>query len=356
VITFDAAWIAGAKAHNLQVDVDEFDNTGNFIGTGETLGVESVSTTNYQTYAFVWTPRNSGTTEVGFHFAPMQGVAGTTSLSLDNVQIMNETNFPPLWNGSFEYSPIGTQFTIGAGGGGAGTTFVGWRWFNVGSPAINGFTGTIVDAGNYKGGTPGSHAFRMDVDNTGKPAAFDYALDCDDAKVPVVIGKHYTLSFDLELDGVSGGTELCEVSIAEFDASGAFLGNVLGYTPTLPTDQTFHHYSVDYVPQHATTAKVNIAFRPRNPGYVAALVLDNVALFGPYIYATTPTNMTFSVSSGTLSLTWPGSYQGWIAQSNSVNLANTNDWFDIAGSASVTNLSIPISPATPNVFYRLRLP
>ena len=73
--------------------------------------------------------------------------------------------------------------------------------------------------------------------------------------------------------------------------------------------------------------------------------------------SSTPTNIVFSVSGGnTLHLTWPGSYLGWIAQSNSVSLANTNYWFDIAGSASVTNLNIPISPATPQVFYRLRLP
>jgi hypothetical protein len=73
--------------------------------------------------------------------------------------------------------------------------------------------------------------------------------------------------------------------------------------------------------------------------------------------ASTPTNIVFSVSGGnTLHLTWPGSYLGWIAQSNSINLANTNYWFDIAGSASVTNLNIPISPSLPNVFYRLRHP
>jgi hypothetical protein len=233
---------------------------------------------------------------------------------------------------------------------------VGWRFFNfingVGSGVV-GFTGTIVDAGGYKGGTPGSHALRMDINNTGTPMNCDYALDNNDARTPVVIGKHYILSFDLELDGVTGGTELFNASIAEFSAAGAFLGNALSYTPALPTDQTFHHYSVDYVPQNANTAKVTIGFRPINPGFQSALVLDNVMLSS---YATTPTNIVFSVSGGnTLNLIWPESHLGWIAQSNSINLANPNDWFDIAGSAGVTNLNIPARPSG-NVFYRLRVP
>jgi hypothetical protein len=71
---------------------------------------------------------------------------------------------------------------------------------------------------------------------------------------------------------------------------------------------------------------------------------------------TTPTNITYSVTGSTLALTWPESYLGWYAQSNSVNVADTNYWFNIPGSASVTNLSITLDPALTNVYYRLRLP
>src|SRR6185295_16773409 len=72
--------------------------------------------------------------------------------------------------------------------------------------------------------------------------------------------------------------------------------------------------------------------------------------------ASNPTNITFNVSGNTLSLTWPGSHLGWIAQSNSVNVASGSSWFDIAGSQSGTNLNITINPALANVFYRLRHP
>jgi len=47
---------------------------------------------------------------------------------------------------------------------------------------------------------------------------------------------------------------------------------------------------------------------------------------------------------------------GWLAQSNSVNLGNSNCWFDILGSQSATNLVIPVSPGNTDVFYRLRYP
>ena len=70
----------------------------------------------------------------------------------------------------------------------------------------------------------------------------------------------------------------------------------------------------------------------------------------------TPANISFAFGGGTLTLTWPGDHLGWIAQSNALSLGNSNYWFDILGSQSATNLSIPINPATPQVFYRLRYP
>ena len=72
--------------------------------------------------------------------------------------------------------------------------------------------------------------------------------------------------------------------------------------------------------------------------------------------SSSPTSLNFSFGSGTLTLTWPGDHLGWIAQSNAVNLAISNYWFDIAGSQSATNLVIPINPAASNIFYRLRYP
>jgi len=72
--------------------------------------------------------------------------------------------------------------------------------------------------------------------------------------------------------------------------------------------------------------------------------------------ATNPPSLNFTFGGGTLKLTWPGDHLGWLAQSNSVNLGNSNCWFDILGSQSATNLVIPVSPGNTDVFYRLRYP
>ena len=69
-----------------------------------------------------------------------------------------------------------------------------------------------------------------------------------------------------------------------------------------------------------------------------------------------PTNITYSVSGKNLTLSWPALYLGWYAQSNSINLAKSNDWIDIAGSQLGTNLNIAINTGLTTVYYRLRRP
>jgi autotransporter-associated beta strand protein len=72
--------------------------------------------------------------------------------------------------------------------------------------------------------------------------------------------------------------------------------------------------------------------------------------------ATNPTSVHYQFAGNDLSLTWPVDHLGWIAQSNAIDIANTNEWHDIPNSQSGTNLVVPINPQTTNVFYRLRYP
>ncbi|MEY4388056.1 MAG: hypothetical protein RLY20_3339 [Verrucomicrobiota bacterium] len=76
--------------------------------------------------------------------------------------------------------------------------------------------------------------------------------------------------------------------------------------------------------------------------------------------ATNPTNITSLVSGGNLTLGWPSDHLGWTLQTQTNNrnvglVAATNAWFDVPGSTTVTNFVIPISPAQPTVFFRLKL-
>ena len=72
----------------------------------------------------------------------------------------------------------------------------------------------------------------------------------------------------------------------------------------------------------------------------------------------TPTNITFSVSGGNMTLSWPPSYLGWIlqVQTNSLSKGISSNWVDVANSGNVTTTNIPINSTTPTAFYRLRSP
>jgi autotransporter-associated beta strand protein len=65
----------------------------------------------------------------------------------------------------------------------------------------------------------------------------------------------------------------------------------------------------------------------------------------------------FGVSGDTLTLSWPTN-RYWILQSqtNGLSVGLSDNWADVAGSASVTNMNFTINPTNPTVLYRLRLP
>ena len=72
----------------------------------------------------------------------------------------------------------------------------------------------------------------------------------------------------------------------------------------------------------------------------------------------TPTNLNYSVSGTTLTISWPANYLGWILQSqtNALNVGLNSNWYDVPGSGSIVATNLPINPANPSVFYRLRHP
>ena len=63
------------------------------------------------------------------------------------------------------------------------------------------------------------------------------------------------------------------------------------------------------------------------------------------------TNITYTFNGSELILDWPAG-QGWLLQSNSVNVANPSSWYNVSGATPpFTNA---INPATPAVFFRLK--
>lgn len=168
-----------------------------------------------------------------------------------------------------------------------------------------------------------------------------------------------TLILNNTLTLAAGSTTLMQVNAETSSSDLLQSASVVNYGGTLVVSntagtlfvgQTFPLFSVsshsgNFAAVQSADGGVAWSFDPAN----GTATVESIA-------PVTGTNITFSVSGNTLTLAWPESYLGWIAQSNSVNIGDPNAWFDIPASDSATNLNISINSANTNVFYRLRHP
>jgi len=72
--------------------------------------------------------------------------------------------------------------------------------------------------------------------------------------------------------------------------------------------------------------------------------------------STTPTNITYSISGGMLTLSWPLDYTTWLLQSNGVSIANSGAWVTIPNSGNTNQFTFPVNASLPNVFFRMLKP
>jgi hypothetical protein len=71
-----------------------------------------------------------------------------------------------------------------------------------------------------------------------------------------------------------------------------------------------------------------------------------------------PTNITYTVSSNVLVLSWPSNYTGWLlqTQTNPLSSGLGTNWQTVAGSATNSTYLVPLNPANPAVYFRLVYP
>jgi hypothetical protein len=67
-------------------------------------------------------------------------------------------------------------------------------------------------------------------------------------------------------------------------------------------------------------------------------------------------NFHATTAGNSLQFNWAPDHQGWQLYTNAVGLTASSSWFPVPGSAAVTNETITINPANPNVFFQLRYP
>jgi autotransporter-associated beta strand protein len=129
------------------------------------------------------------------------------------------------------------------------------------------------------------------------------------------------------------------------------ISNVTSDATVLAAGDTFTLFS-------AGTHNANFTSIVGSPGSGLGYTFTNGVLSVVATMATNPTNITFSVSGNTLTLSWPADHQGWILQSqtNSLSTGLSTNWVDVTGSAAITSTNITINPAEPTAFYRLRTP
>jgi autotransporter-associated beta strand protein len=179
-----------------------------------------------------------------------------------------------------------------------------------------------------------------------------------------------TLNFNGALGG-SGSLVKVGLGLLNLNSNNTYTGNTTVSNGTLAL--AFPCLANASTVTVATNAILQLNFAVTNT--VGALVLNGVSQpLGIYNAANTPaylagtgslligiptnpTNITFSVSANTLSLSWPSTYVGWILQTNSINVGVSNDWYDVPGSSTNNQLAFPMNnPAVSNEFFRLRYP
>jgi hypothetical protein len=103
------------------------------------------------------------------------------------------------------------------------------------------------------------------------------------------------------------------------------------------------------------TLKARTWFSPANYAVDSAAAAIQVIL----PVNTTPTNVTFTATTGQLTLTWPADRIGWRleVQTNGLNTGlSPSGWFTVSNSAQTNTVVLPVDPDAPSVFYRLVYP
>ena len=74
--------------------------------------------------------------------------------------------------------------------------------------------------------------------------------------------------------------------------------------------------------------------------------------------ATNATNITFTASSGSLTLSWPADHTGWRLQTQTNPLATglATNWFDVPGATGTNQVLLPVAADAPSIFFRLTYP
>jgi hypothetical protein len=227
---------------------------------------------------------------------------------------------------------------------------------NEGELRVNGVlanTAITVASGATLGGFGGLVASNITVNSGGTLAPGSGALGVLTNTSTVTLNAG---SFSLfHLDATNSLSDLLVASSLTY--GGTLVVTNLGTTP-LTNGQVFQLVSAT-TPSGTFANAASVAIQPAGTGTFDALTGQlTVTATGAPTIPTTPTNITFTATSSEITISWPTNYLGWSlqAQTNarSVGLkTDTNLWFTIPGTESVTATNLPVDKLNGTVFFRL---
>jgi autotransporter-associated beta strand protein len=187
---------------------------------------------------------------------------------------------------------------------------------------------------------------------------------------PGTDGTTGTLSFSNNLTMVAGSTFNLDVSTSSGSGNDQMVvANTLTLNSTALNLKALNgaanlDISTDYVLARAGSiigspnSTINwVGTQPGNAANFTVLKSGNNLVLH-YAPATNPTNITYTVSNGTMTLSWPTDHTGWRlqTQTNATLVGLGTNWFDVFDSKATNTVNLPVDVNNGSVFYRLVYP